>query len=83
MRTDKSLPGEMCAYQHCHRALGMAMGSGVTRNTNTGGSWEEGQESVEEVYDVGLRRRWEERKKVTPLSWEDNMEHWNSGSGGA
>lgn len=61
----------------------MAMGSGMMRNPNTEGSWEGGEEPVEEVYDVGLRKRWEERKKVTPLSREENLEHWSKDSGDA
>lgn len=60
----------------------MAMDTGMTRNPNTEGSWEGSQEPVEEVYDVGLTKRWEERK-VIPLSWEDNMEHCCGGSGGS
>jgi len=61
----------------------MAMDSGMTRNPNTKASWKGGQEPVEEVYDLGLRKRWEERKKVISLSWEDSIEDWCGDSGDA
>lgn len=61
----------------------MGMDSGMTRSPNTEGSWEGGQEPVEEAYDVGLKKRWKEWKKKIPLSWKYNMEYWRGSSGDA
>lgn len=46
----------------------MAIGSGMTRNSNTECSWEGCQESVEEACDVDWRMRWKEKKKAIALS---------------